>query len=198
MTARPPVLGAVLAGGESRRLGRDKAGERVAGERMVDRAVAALRAHCADVVVVSSRVQTPSGDWPRVPDLRVGCGPLAGIEAALDRASSSGASAAFVLACDLPLVDGSVVASVLAARAGARAAAVAREGDPDFEPLCAVYSVDCLPVVTRLLDEGVRAAGALFRAVDGRRVPGGGRAEVNVNDEDGLRRAQTLAAEESV
>lgn len=198
MTATPHVLGAVLAGGESRRLGRDKAGERVAGERMVDRAVAALRAHCADVVVVSSRAQTPAGDWPTIPDLRVGCGPLAGIEAALDRGASDGASAVFVLACDLPLVGGGVVAKVLDGLAGARAAAVEREGDPDFEPLCAVYAIDCLPVVTELLDEGVRAAGALFRTVDGRRVPGGPRAGVNVNDEQGLRRARALAAEESV
>jgi molybdopterin-guanine dinucleotide biosynthesis protein A len=195
----PLVLGAVLAGGESRRLGRDKASEQVAGERMVDRAVAALRAHCAEVVVVSSRADTPSGDWSQVPDLRVGLGPLAGIEAALDRAASGGASEVFVLACDLPLVDSGVVGRVIEGRRGARAAALARDGEPSFEPLCAVYSVDCLAAVRALLDEGARAAGALFRVVEGRRVPAGIRGVgVNVNDEDGLRRARALAAGESV
>jgi len=190
------VLGAVLAGGESRRLGRDKAAERIAGERMVDRAVSALRTRCAEVVVVSSRRETPDGEWTLVPDLRSGCGPLAGIEAALERAVSSGAYAAFVLACDLPLVDEEVVAAVLDGLHQGSAAAAAREGDPDFEPLCAVYGAACLPVVTGLLDDGERAAGALFRAVRGRRVPVGDRAAVNVNDEDELRRAEALAAEE--
>lgn len=197
MTPEALVLGAVLAGGESRRLGRDKAAERIAGERMVDRAVSALRARCGEVVVVSSRAETPRGDWALVRDLRPGSGPLAGIEAALDRAASSGASAVLVLACDLPLVDEAVIGLVLDALGDGRAAAAARAGDPDFEPLCAVYTSDCLPVVAGLLDAGERAAGALFRAVDGRRVHVGDRAAVNVNDEDDLRRAEALATEET-
>jgi molybdopterin-guanine dinucleotide biosynthesis protein A len=185
------LLGAVLAGGGSRRLGRDKAAERVGPLRMVDRAVAALRPHCADVVVVSSRPDTPEGDWRSVRDLRAPCGPLGGIEAALYAASAGGHVAAFVLAVDLPLVHARALRPLVERFAeGSAPVAASREGDPDFQPLCAIYPVGCLSAATRLLDGGTRPARALVEAVGGVRVDLGLR-ELNVNDEEDLHRAQT-------
>lgn len=193
MTSPPRCLGAVLAGGASRRLGRDKAAEPLGGLRLIDRAVGALRGACPEVVVISARPDTPRGDWTVIGDLRPSCGPLGGIETALDRARCEGYAAAFVLACDLPLVDRSSAASLLAEYGAGPAVAALREGDPDFEPLCAVYGTGCLPVVADLLDRGERAACALFRAVGGRRVamPGAG---LNVNDEEDLARANAAVA----
>ena len=184
------LLGAVLAGGESRRLGRDKAIEPLGSDTLVDRAIEALKAECAEVVVVSSRPVPDTASWTVVPDLRVGAGPLAGIEAALDHARRSGCDATFVLACDLPLVDGSVVAEVLAALGGAPCAAVAREGRPDFEPLCAVYRTECLDPVRALLDRGERAAWTLLEEMGGRRVAAPAVRLLNVNTEEDLARAR--------
>ena len=48
-----PLLGAVLAGGQSRRFGRDKIAVEVEGVPMVLRAVRALEALCDDVVLVA-------------------------------------------------------------------------------------------------------------------------------------------------
>jgi molybdopterin-guanine dinucleotide biosynthesis protein A len=180
-----PLLGAVLAGGRSRRFGRDKTSVEVDGVPMVLRARAALEAVCDDVVIVSSRPGSES--WGEViPDLRPDSGPLAGIESALHHAVERGASAVFVLAADLPHVGPDVVRAVVAAAqpvasgsgsglTGERgppplAAAASRAGEPDFEPLCAVYRVDCADTVSRLLDEGERAARALVEFVDGRKV----------------------------
>ena len=54
------LLGAVLAGGESRRYGRDKAMELVAGVPMLHRAIRALEPVTDDVVVISCHhVQVP-------------------------------------------------------------------------------------------------------------------------------------------
>ena len=66
-----------------------------------------------------------------------------------------------MLACDLPLVRSGTVARLLEAHAEApdpAVTAVRREGDPPFEPLCAVYDTSCGPVATDLLRSGIRAA----------------------------------------
>ncbi|MDA0328427.1 MAG: molybdenum cofactor guanylyltransferase [Gemmatimonadetes bacterium] len=190
MTARLELLGAVLAGGASRRLGRDKAAEYVGNVRLVERAVLALSSACDPVVVVSSRPDTPTGPWMSIPDLRAGCGPLAGIEAALEHALALGREGVFVLACDLPLVEGGVVERIVAASRNARVCVPSRQGDPDFEPLAGVYSVACLADVRRLLDEGVRSARRLFEEAGGVRVSVSDEAFLNVNTESDLARAE--------
>lgn len=190
---RTGLLGAVLAGGTSRRLGRDKAAETVGPRRLIDHAVRALRGVCAEVVVVSSRAATPTGDWRVVPDRRVGAGPLAGIETALVEAERSGHEAAFVLACDLPLVDEAIVASIAAALGQAPAVAPERRGEPGFEPLCAVYRTACLSTAAALLDRGERSARALIEAVGGARIGVDGEVFLNVNTEEDLARARDRA-----
>lgn len=183
------LVGAVLAGGRSRRLGRDKSREVIGDRRMIDRAVSALRPLCRDVFVVSSRPDTPEGPWVRIPD-RVAGGPLAGIEAALEHGEASGADAVFVLACDLPLVAAELLAALRDGLGAADAAAPERSGHPDIEPLCALYRVSCLPEARRLLSTGDRAAHRLFDAVRGVRIPVDGPGLLNVNTEADLFRAR--------
>jgi len=198
------VLGAVLAGGASRRFGRDKSAEEIDGTPMIERAFAALSVVCDDVLVVSSREDTPRGRWRTVPDLRPGQGPLAGIEAALDHAVRDGFAAALVLACDLPLVGHDTLEALIAAsEGGSRVVAVSRRGDPDFEPLCAVYPTSGLDAVTALLDDGERAAQAAYRRLGGRVVPAsdspsGADVMLNVNTPaDADRARQALGGAES-
>jgi molybdenum cofactor guanylyltransferase len=187
------VLGAVLAGGSSRRLGRDKSAERVGGARLIDRAAHALRPHCAEVVVVSARSGTPAGPWRVVPDRRPGAGPLAGLEAALLDAAEEGYDAIMALACDLPLVDSEIVGTVIEGLGDAAAAAAARGGDPAFEPLCAVYRASIGSVASELLDRGERSARALYEAVAGRAVAVPREPLLNVNSEADLVRARAMA-----
>jgi molybdopterin-guanine dinucleotide biosynthesis protein A len=192
MTRPAPLLGAVLAGGTSRRLGRDKASASIGDSRLIDRAIDALSGVCDHIVVVSSREDTPDGPWTQVGDLRPPCGPLGGIESALDAALRHDCLAVFVLACDLPLVDSGVVESVLAGLGSASAAAPRRDGVPDLEPLCAVYRSSCLDQATELLDGGVRAAQALFDEVGGVRVEIDREFFLNVNTEGDLDRASAV------
>ena len=83
------VSGAVLAGGESRRMGRDKAWLRIAGEPLWRRQVNVLRAAGAEPVwVVRRRGQRGlSGEISHVWDAWENAGPLAGLEAALTAAT---------------------------------------------------------------------------------------------------------------
>ena len=170
------MLGAVLAGGESRRFGRDKTLVEVDGVPMAVRAAETLDLVCDEVVVVSSRA-VPDFGGRVVPDLRPGQGPLAGIESALRHGVERGVASVFVLAADLPRVGSDIVEAVvegaIATGPGEEevmAAAAHRVGNPDFEPLCAVYRIGCLETVTSLLDEGEQAARALVETVEGRRV----------------------------
>ena len=190
------ILGAVLAGGRSSRFGRDKGLARLGGERLLDRAVETLRAVCDVVVIVSSRPEHQVEDATRIPDLRHDHGPLAGIEAALRHAEAVGASGVFVLACDLPTVDASVLRAVIDAVGDAPAAAPRRDGPPGFEPLCALYRVSCVDVAARLLDEGERGAYALFEHVGGAVIDvEGASALLNVNTPADLARADVAERE---
>lgn len=96
------VLGAVLAGGRSRRFGSDKAVALLDGRPLIVHAIAALEQR-VDAVIVCGR---DWGDW--VPD-RPGpdLGPLGGLNAALHAAAGRGFDAVLSVPCDvvaLPLL----------------------------------------------------------------------------------------------
>ena len=81
------ILGCVLAGGQSRRFGSDKALAVLGGETLLMRAVDLLSGWC-DKVVVVGRAQAPAPTLPDRP--RAGMGPLGGIAAALHAAREEG------------------------------------------------------------------------------------------------------------
>lgn len=99
------VAGFVLAGGESRRMGRDKALIEFAGEPLVVRALKILREAGLDARIAGGR-----GDLeqfaPVVADAEPGRGPLGGICAAL---AASGEQRAVFMPVDLPLLPASLV-----------------------------------------------------------------------------------------
>lgn len=152
------ATGVVLAGGMSQRMGRSKAALLIGGEPLVRRVVRRLRLAMRHVMVVG-----PGELAALVPDTQIvqdvplhrGQGPLAGLEAALNAIETPYAC---VVACDMPFVAPALVRAMVAL-AGADPAADAlllrtRHG---IEPLHAVYSRACLPIVTRQLDAGERS-----------------------------------------
>ncbi len=93
------LLGAILAGGQARRFGSDKAAALAGGIALIDHVAARLRPQ-VDRVVVSGR------DWAglvRVDDRPApGLGPLAGLAGALELALKDGFDAVLTSGCDLP------------------------------------------------------------------------------------------------
>jgi molybdenum cofactor guanylyltransferase len=153
----------VLAGGQSRRLGFDKAQARIGSETLLERAVAVLRTALDDVVVVGRSGVGGGVRWmrDRSPDL----GPLGGILTALRHRPGE---SVFVLACDLPGVTPELVAWLIdRARAassprsdGLRVAYPRVAGTA--QPLCAVWAADCATEIERALDRGERSVTALL------------------------------------
>ena len=87
------ILGVVLAGGQSRRFGSDKAMALIAGRPLLTRALASLERQC-DAVVVAGRA-------PGIADRpQAGMGPLGGLNGALHHAAAHGFDAVLAIPVD--------------------------------------------------------------------------------------------------
>ena len=96
------ILGAVLAGGRSRRFGSDKAQALLAGRSLLAHVVDALRSQ-ADAVILCGRGGSCNLDVHGIPDRpRAGLGPLGGLNAALHHVAAHGFDAVLTAGCDTP------------------------------------------------------------------------------------------------
>lgn len=152
-----PVEAFVLAGGRSRRMGRDKALLEWGGIPMVERAIQSLRRVCATVRIVGDRK-----DLARfasvVADTFPGSGPLGGIHAAL---AASEHDWNLFLPVDLPLLPAGFPAWMLERVALTEAIATMPSVAGLPQPLCAVYHRAIEP---RLRDE---LTAGRFRTIEG-------------------------------
>jgi molybdopterin-guanine dinucleotide biosynthesis protein A len=130
-----PVNAFILAGGKSMRMGRDKATLPFGGQLLIARAIESLRALHLNPRICGSRSDL-ANFAPITPDHFPGCGPLAGIEAAL---SSTDAELNLFLPVDLPDLPLPFVEWMMARaeNAGAVATIPSYGGRP--QPLCAIY-----------------------------------------------------------
>lgn len=132
---QPRVLGALIAGGQSRRFGSDKALAKLNGQSLLDHSICGLAAQTNSLVICGRKVagQICLPDHPRP-----GLGPLGGLAAALQFASSRGFDAVLTSACDTPEVPGYLAEAL----AGDRPAIL--EGQPLFGywPTALAHSID--------------------------------------------------------
>jgi molybdopterin-guanine dinucleotide biosynthesis protein A len=184
---------AVLAGGQSRRMGRDKAFLSVGGRPLIERTLAVLDRRFAEVLVVANEVGRFAHLGRRVAaDLRPGTGALGGIYTAVALASGQAAppvvqqpgeparpaTHVFVCACDMPFLDGGLIDLLLDhLNAGGEAPDVVVPEDPDapdssagLHPLCAVYAPRTLPAIERALAGGRMKVIGFYDEVRVRRV----------------------------
>ena len=100
---RLPVTGVLLVGGESRRMGKNKAFLMVEGQPLVERSLRVLANVCQEVVIsCRSPEQYENLGYPVVVDKVKGKGPLGGIYSVLTEAKFD---SIFVMACDMPFVN---------------------------------------------------------------------------------------------
>jgi molybdopterin-guanine dinucleotide biosynthesis protein A len=163
----------VLAGGESRRFGGEKALAELGGRAMARWALEALAPWTARQVVIARdpevmRALGVSGRHDLIP----GQGPAGGLLTGLSWAAEEGREGIFLLACDLPLVSAELVRRILVRwPAGSAAAVPGSYGPRGLEPLCGAYSAGALPVVRSLLEEGRRFMVDVLEALGAFRIP---------------------------
>ena len=139
MTGLAPLYGLVLAGGASRRMGRDKAALAYHGQPQVRWAHALLARHCERTYVsvrADQRGDPTRAGLPQVIDGHDGLGPIAGIAAAQ---AAHPEVAWMVVACDLPFLDDGLIELLVAQRGRHRVTAFRSSHDGLPEPLCTIY-----------------------------------------------------------
>lgn len=94
--------GVILAGGQSSRMGRDKALIELDGRTMLDRTIALLRPHVREILVIGDPTKYTLHNAMVVPDEQPDKGPLGGIVTAMKRARYV---RVLVLACDMPAIN---------------------------------------------------------------------------------------------
>jgi molybdopterin-guanine dinucleotide biosynthesis protein A len=150
------LTGVILAGGHSRRMGRDKAVIPVAGEPLWQRQARTLRAAGATRVALVLRPgQSVPPDTDRLAvqvlrDDRVDSGPIAGLHSAL--ASQPPSAWYLVLAVDLPHLRPDWF-GWLSVFCDDGIGAIARH-DSGFEPLAAIYPAAAGPIVAAHIESG--------------------------------------------
>lgn len=185
------IAGAVLTGGASRRMGRDKALVDVEGRALAARVADVIRAAgIHDVVAIGGDVAALTDvGFVVVPDDHPGVGPLGGIATALRHVDGS-ASAVLVVACDLPRLDVETVSRIVRSWSE-----TSKRGDADvvaastgrLEPLCAVWSVDrCRGVTDRAIARGERSVHRVLDELTCRTVDVSPAALHNANRPDDL------------
>ena len=144
------LTGFVLAGGQSRRMGRDKALLPWADDTLLDHALARLRLVCGAVMVAcGADPRYGEAGAPLVIDAVADAGPLGALVSAL---AHSATPLALLLAVDLPFATPELLAYLVETAGGADAVVpVTRDGP---HPLCAVYRTTCLAPARRRLDAG--------------------------------------------
>jgi molybdenum cofactor guanylyltransferase len=153
----------ILAGGESRRMGRDKLSLEVGGVPLIRRVHDVISAQCEDVILVGGNT-APLEGVRLVPDERAGRqGPLAGMEAGLAAASNQ---QVFVAAGDLPFLPTELVGSLLDRLEELGACAVVPRHGGLTHPLCAAYDRGVLPGVRSALDRGIRSVREFVGTLD--------------------------------
>jgi len=155
------AAGFVLAGGQSSRMGRDKALLPYRDTVLVDWIARQVETAAGSATLVGPPERYRSLGHPVLADLRPGCGPLAGIETAL---SATPAEFNLIVACDLPNLTAELLAGLLAAaiRHDADCTLPEAPGAPQ-PPLCAVWRRRCRDAVREALDQGVRKLAHLLQ-----------------------------------
>jgi len=133
-------------------MGENKLTLKIGATTLLDRVHGALASHCEDIVVVGARGYVPAGTR-RAFDLRLGKGPLAGIEAGLLAARHR---PVFVAAGDMPFLSSNLVEYLLGLLSDDVSAVVPHWGGKP-RALCTVYGREVGATVSAALDGDVRS-----------------------------------------
>jgi molybdopterin-guanine dinucleotide biosynthesis protein A len=144
----------ILAGGDSQRMGSDKASLLLGEQTLLQRVIATMR-KVFPSVIISVRQPRPDVDLPQVCDeptgdgMPAGGGPLAGVAASLAHVNTPWA---FVVACDMPFIVPAMVELLGKYRGQYQAVVPVVQGHP--QTLAAFYAGSCLDTIRAHIEDG--------------------------------------------
>ncbi len=148
LTDLSDITGVILAGGRSRRMGRDKATLTVDGRSLFERVHEAFNAVFEQLLIAGDRPDLASKAVPSFADEFPGSA-LGGIHGGLKAAQTPWI---FVAPCDLAAPDPNLIRHLLPYRHNYDA--VVPRTPAGFEPVFALYHKNCLPLMEQMLRAG--------------------------------------------
>jgi molybdopterin-guanine dinucleotide biosynthesis protein A len=150
MSNRPGISGAILAGGKSKRMGEDKALVKIRNTTLIERAVQAMKPVISRPMIITNAPEKFNYlNLPLYHDVIPNLGPLGGIYTALNYATDN---YVLVMACDLPNVTTRIIQELW--NRGGRQDILVLDAGFGLEPLCAVYSKRCIPIIKDQIEKG--------------------------------------------
>jgi molybdenum cofactor guanylyltransferase len=193
----------ILAGGKSKRLGRNKINEVIGGITLINRVINVLSAFNGEIILVTAEDSSlpETFTYPKiskVQDLYPGKGMIGGIITGL---SASKNFYNLVVASDMPFLSPALIRYMISNAKGNDL--VAYKNQNELEPLHAIYTKNCLPILEEIMLKDRR----IFELLGQVKVRYLSSAEINqydtkkisffnVNTESDLRIANEIAAKE--
>ncbi len=190
----------IQAGGESRRMGRDKALVPFLGRPLIERVIRRQAPLADEIIVTTNRPdQYQFLGLPLVSDLLPGRGALGGLYTAISAASQPVVA---VVACDMPFASLPLLVYQKNVLESEQVDVVIPKPESGYEPLHTLYRRDtCLPAIKSAIDADLWKVISWFPQVKVRDLSDAeiracdpdGRAFMNVNTPDELAAAEALA-----
>jgi molybdenum cofactor guanylyltransferase len=141
------MTGVLVAGGQSRRMGRDKRFLELGGQALLQRALSVLQSLFPEVLVSLAEPlpQLTGNGYRVVTDLIPNCATLGGLYTGLSSASHP---RVFAIGCDMPFLNPAVIRHL--AKLGAQVDIAMPRLATGLQPMHAVYSKACLPHLERM------------------------------------------------
>jgi molybdopterin-guanine dinucleotide biosynthesis protein A len=195
----------IQAGGQSSRMGEDKALRPFLGRPLIQRVIDRLAPIADEIIVTTNRPEDYSFlNCRLVSDLKPGRGALGGLYTAIFSAANPVVA---VIACDMPFASATLIETASRLLVEEEADIVIAKSEEGYEPLHAVYRREtCLPVIASAIDADQWKVTAWFPRVDVRvltheeiqQADPLGLAFWNVNTPEEFARAEQLALGYSV
>ncbi len=156
--ALAPLVGGILVGGSSRRMGSPKAMLEWQGETFLERIARALGSVVQEIYLLGSGGPLPPGatHLPVLADAAGACGPLAGLLAA---AAARSDAAWLVLSCDQPMLSRAALEWLVGERRHDRIAVLPRLAADRIEPFPGIYEPACGAQLAALAAAAARPGG---------------------------------------
>jgi len=150
----------ILTGGESKRMGADKASVVLSGKPLLEHVLAQFEPLFADILI-SVREKRPDIVYPQIVDGSESRGPMVGIQSALEAVKTDWV---FVIACDMPLISTGLIQHLAGLRSQHDAVVPFAFNRP--QPLFGFYNKTCLPLMEARMKQGKRSMIRLLDDLD--------------------------------
>lgn len=150
--SKESIIGIVLAGGTSRRMGEDKASIRFQGISFLDHVCRNLEVHCDQLIISSNNPQHDRKKYIRIQDTLKDAGPLAGILSAM---SAKDKSNYIVMTVDSPLVSEELIHYLIDNHDETSIGTVLKS-EGKLYPLLGIYHKDIKPLLEEYLNKEER------------------------------------------